>query len=57
METSLRFVELQMAVRMTVSALEALQQAAEDFLVKVLEDANLLAIHAKATGYYHGEGY
>ena len=29
------------------NAIEALHQAAEDYLVTVMEDANLLALHAK----------
>lgn len=33
--------------RWRVDALEALQEASEDFLVGVMEDANLCAIHAK----------
>lgn len=33
--------------RWRVDALEALQVACEDFLVGVMEDANLCAIHAK----------
>ena len=32
---------------MTASALDALQHASEDFVINVLENANLLAIHAK----------
>lgn len=33
--------------RFTSGAIEALQEAAESHLVKLFEDANLLAIHAK----------
>ena len=35
------------AIRVTKGAIEALQQAAEDFIVKMFEDINLLALHAK----------
>ena len=31
----------------TVGAIDALHEASEDYLVTLLEDANLLAIHAK----------
>ena len=34
-------------LRWAQSAIEALHQAAEDYLVTVMEDANLLAIHAR----------
>ena len=34
-------------IRVTTGAMEALHQAAEDFIVKLFEDINLLAIHAK----------
>lgn len=34
-------------LRWRVDAIEALQVAAEDFLIKLLEDANLCAIHAR----------
>ena len=33
--------------RWTVGAVDALHEASEDYLVTLLEDANLLAIHAK----------
>jgi histone H3/H4 len=33
--------------RWTVDAMEALQQASEAFLVQLLEDGNLCAIHAR----------
>ena len=33
--------------RWTVGAVDALHEAVEDYLVTLLEDANLLAIHAK----------
>ena len=33
--------------RWTVGAIDALHEASEDYLVTLLEDANLLAIHAK----------
>ena len=33
--------------RWTVGAVDALHKASEDYLVTLLEDANLLAIHAK----------
>ena len=36
-----------MDLHFQVSALMALQEASEDFLVRILEDANLCAIHAK----------
>lgn len=35
------------AFRWQASALEALQNAAEDYLVKLFEDANLCCLHAK----------
>ena len=35
------------AIRATKGAIEALQQAAEDFIVRMFEDINLLALHAK----------
>ena len=34
-------------LRWAKKAIEAIHQAAEDYLVTVMEDANLLAIHAK----------
>ncbi len=34
-------------LRWRVDAIEALQVAAEDFLIKLMEDANCCAIHAK----------
>ena len=34
-------------LRWAKNAIEALHQAAEDYLVTIMEDANLLAIHAK----------
>ena len=34
-------------LRWTKDAIEALHQAAEDYLVTVMEDANLLALHAR----------
>jgi len=34
-------------IRWQASALEALQVAAEDYLIRLFEDANLCAIHAK----------
>ena len=33
--------------RWTVGAVDALHKASEDYLITLLEDANLLAIHAK----------
>ena len=33
--------------RWTVGAVDALHEASEDYLITLLEDANLLAIHAK----------
>ena len=33
--------------RWAVGAIDALHEAAEDYLVTILEDANLLAIHAR----------
>lgn len=34
-------------IRFTKSAMEAIQEATEDFLTEVFEDTNLLAIHAR----------
>lgn len=34
-------------IRMQVSAVEALQEAAESYLVSIFEDTNLCAIHGK----------
>lgn len=39
--------EFHHALRWRVDAIEALQHAAEDYLVNLLTDANLCAIHAK----------
>ena len=36
-----------MQVRFQLTAITALQEAAENFIVSLLEDVNLLAVHAK----------
>ena len=42
-----RFDIIKCPVRWAKTALQALHHAAEDYLISLLEDANLLAIHAK----------
>ena len=43
-------------LRFQNSAIGALQEAAEAYLVGLFEDTNLCAIHAKAN-HYHAKGY
>ena len=39
--------DMNKTLRVTAAAFDALHQATEDFIVRVFEDVNLLAIHAK----------
>lgn len=41
------YMQPEYLMRWRAEALEALQEAAEEYLVKLLEDANICAIHAK----------